>query len=138
MEDLFYVESRDSGSLGCPACRLSLMKEGRKSTMDDEYTLAPVTIGEYLRTEWLQPLGLSAYRVAKDIGITAGALLNILNGKRNMSLDTAWRLAHYFGMSRNYFINLQNALESDAKEEEYQKTIATLPVYDRMSMVCEE
>jgi len=41
-------------------------------------------------------------------------------------------------MSRNYFINLQNALESDAKEEEYQKTIATLPVYDRMSMVCEE
>lgn len=106
--------------------------------MNDEYTLAPVTIGEYLRTEWLQPLGLSAYRVAKDIGITAGAMLNILNGKRNMSLDTAWRLAHYFGMSRNYFINLQNALKSDAKEEEYQKTIATLPVYDRMSMVCEE
>ncbi len=101
------------------------------------YTLPPVTIGEYLKTEWLEPLDLSAYRVAKDIGITAGALLNILNGRRNLSLDTAWRLSHYFGMSRNYFIDLQNALEADAREEEYQNTIAPLPVFARESMVSE-
>lgn len=57
--------------------------------MTDYYLLPPLTIGEYLKTEWLEPLGLSAYRVAKDIGITPRGLLNILNGKRNLSLETS-------------------------------------------------
>lgn len=95
-----------------------------------EYRIEPVTIGQYLRTEWLEPLKLSAYRLAKDIRMSPGALLNILNGKRNMSLDTAWRLAHYFGMSKNFFINLQNAFEVDARQEYYDQEIASLPVYE--------
>jgi len=97
--------------------------------MKKEYKIAPVTIGEYLKAEWLEPLGLSAYRLAKDIRMSPGAMLNIINGKRNLSLDTAWKLAHYFGMSKNYFINLQNDFEADAQQEHYEKEIAMLPVY---------
>ena len=100
--------------------------------MSEYYTIGPVTIGEYLKTEWLEPLGLSAYRLAKDIRITPSAMLNIINGKRNLSLDTAWRLSHYFGMSKNYFINLQNTLEADARKEQYEREIANLPTYGAM------
>lgn len=101
--------------------------------MDEYYRIEPVTIGEYLKTEWLEPLGLSAYRLAKDIRITPSAMLNIINGKRNLSLDTAWRLAHYFGMSKNFFINMQNSLEADAKEELYEQEIANLPIYNEIA-----
>ncbi|HYC04030.1 MAG TPA: HigA family addiction module antitoxin [Azospirillaceae bacterium] len=63
--------------------------------------------GELLRSEWLEPLGISAYRLAKDIDVPANRITGILNGTRAISADTALRLARYFGTDPQSWLNLQ-------------------------------
>lgn len=69
--------------------------------------LAPVHPGEILMEEFLLPMGLSQYRVAKDINVPARRINEIILGKRAVTADTALRLSHYFGMSENFWLNLQ-------------------------------
>ena len=70
--------------------------------------IAPVHPGEILFEEFVEPLGLSAYRVAKDIQVPITRITHILKGKRDISPDTAVRLARYFKMCDQFFINLQS------------------------------
>ena len=72
-----------------------------------EHRLAAVHPGEILRTEFLDALGLSAYRVAKDLGVTLPRLNDILLGKRGISAEMAVLLAWYFQTSEAFFMNLQ-------------------------------
>lgn len=71
-------------------------------------TLPLVTPGEILREEFLVPLGLSAYRVAKDIGASPTAIGQILCGERAITPDMAHRLGSYFGMSAAFWLNAQS------------------------------
>ncbi|MFZ4777782.1 MAG: HigA family addiction module antitoxin [Terrimicrobiaceae bacterium] len=72
-------------------------------------TILPlVTPGEILREEFLVPLGLSAYRVAKDIGVSPTAIGQILVGERAVTPDMALRLGCYFGMSAEFWLNAQS------------------------------
>lgn len=68
---------------------------------------APVHPGEMLLEEFLKPLGLSQYRIAKDIRVPPRRINEIVLGKRGISAETALRLARYFGMSDRYWMNLQ-------------------------------
>ena len=70
------------------------------------YEISLGSFGDYIKEDWMEPLGLSAYKLAKDLGITPVALSKILNGKNRMSEDVCWRLARYFGMSLNFFVNI--------------------------------
>jgi len=70
--------------------------------------LAPIHPGEILLEEFLEPMGISQYRVAKDISVPAHRINEIVHGKRAISPDTALRLARYFGLSENFWINLQS------------------------------
>jgi addiction module HigA family antidote len=63
--------------------------------------------GEILREEFLSPLGITAYRLAKDIRVPATRISDILNGRRSISAGTALRLARYFGNSAQFWLNLQ-------------------------------
>ena len=63
--------------------------------------------GRILMEELLEPLGLSQYRLAKDIGVPARRINEIVQGKRAVSPDTALRLARYFNMSADFWLNLQ-------------------------------
>ena len=66
------------------------------------------TISEILKEEFMDPLGLSAYRLAKDIHVPVSRIQEILNGTRSISADTSsLRLAKYFGVSEGYFLRLQ-------------------------------
>ena len=65
------------------------------------------TISEILKEEFMEPLGLSAYRLAKDIHVPVSRIQEILNGTRSISADTSLRLAKYFGVSEGYFLRLQ-------------------------------
>jgi addiction module HigA family antidote len=67
-----------------------------------------VTPGEILKEEFLAPLGLSAYRVAKDIGVSPTAIGQILSGARAITPDMALRLGSYFGMTAQFWINAQS------------------------------
>jgi addiction module HigA family antidote len=69
------------------------------------------SVGEILREEFMEPLGISAYRLAKDIGVSVSRIQYILNGTRKVTVDTSLRLAKYFGVSDRYFLNIQNDID---------------------------
>ena len=69
--------------------------------------LSPVHPGEILMGEFLEPMGVSQYRLSKDIGVPPRRINEIVHGKRAISPDTALRLARYFGMSETFWSNLQ-------------------------------
>jgi addiction module HigA family antidote len=64
--------------------------------------------GEILRTEFMEPLDLSAYRLAKDLHISAPRVNDLVRGKRGITADTAPRLSRYFGNSAQFWIRLQS------------------------------
>ena len=72
-----------------------------------EEKLSPIHPGEILLEEFLQPLGISQYRLAKDIQVPARRINEIVLGKRSISPNTALRLSRYFGMSERFWMNLQ-------------------------------
>lgn len=70
--------------------------------------LIPVTPGELLLEEFMIPLNLTKYRLAKDIGVSAQRIGQIVAGKRAITADTDLRLCKYFGLSEGYWLRLQN------------------------------
>lgn len=71
--------------------------------------LPPVTPGEVLRAEFLEPLALSARALARDLDVPANRVTAIVNGTRAITADTALRLARRFGVSAEFWMNLQTA-----------------------------
>jgi len=69
--------------------------------------LPPIHPGEILLEEFLKPMGISQYRLAKDISVPPRRINEIVHGKRAVSPDTALRLSRYFGLSERFWINLQ-------------------------------
>jgi len=76
--------------------------------------------GEILQQEFLIPLGLSAYKLSKDIGIPQTRISEILKGNRRVTADTALRLSKYFGNSAKFWLGLQD--DFDIEEEEQMKS----------------
>ena len=77
--------------------------------------LAPVHPGEILLEEFLEPLDLSQYRLAKEIHVPARRINEIVHGTRAVSADTALRLARYFGTSERFWMNLQAQWDLDTE-----------------------
>ena len=75
--------------------------------MAAETVIAPVHPGEILLEEFLGPLGVSQYRLARAVDVPARRINEIVHGQRRISADTALRLARYFGTSERFWINLQ-------------------------------
>jgi len=82
--------------------------------------------GEHLAEE-LQEIGLSAAAFARQIQVPTNRVTQILNGQRSISGDTALRLAHFFGMSAEFWLNLQSLYEIRLAEKKSGKTIRALP-----------
>ena len=72
----------------------------------DKFIPTP-TISEILKEEFMEPLGISVYRLAKDIHVPVSRIQEILNGTRAISADTSLRFAKYFGVSEGYFLRMQ-------------------------------
>jgi len=70
--------------------------------------LPPIPPGEILRAEWLEPLGVTPYRLAKDTGVPPNRMGAICAGERAITADTALRLARYFGTDAQFWLNLQS------------------------------
>jgi addiction module HigA family antidote len=64
--------------------------------------------GEILRTEFMEPMGLSSYRVAKELGVPLPRVYDVVKGKRAITADTALRLGAFFGLPAQFWLNLQN------------------------------
>ncbi len=85
--------------------------------MEDK--LLPVHPGEVLAEDFMKPLGLSQYRVAKDIGVPALRISQIISGKRSITADTAMRLARYFGTSPDVWLRLQARYDLEVAQNDY-------------------
>ncbi len=84
-----------------------------------EERLPPIHPGEVLAEDFMEPLGLSQYRVAKDIGVPALRISQIVNGKRSITADTAMRLARYFGTSPDVWLRLQARFDLETVQIAY-------------------
>jgi antitoxin HigA-1 len=74
---------------------------------------APTHPGEILKTEFLDPLGISQYRIAKAIAVPARRINEIVHGKRGISADTALRLSRALGLTEMFFINMQAQYDAE-------------------------
>jgi addiction module HigA family antidote len=79
--------------------------------------LAPIHPGEVLREEFLIPLSISQYRLAKDTNVPPRRINEIVRGSRAISADTALRLARYFGTSERFWLNLQARYDLEVEKE---------------------
>jgi len=87
--------------------------------------LAPITAGELLQEEFLEPLGISQYRLAKAIGVPASRISEIITGQRAITADTDLRLCRVLGLSPGYLLRAQAAHDTEVAsallEEELER-----------------
>lgn len=79
--------------------------------------IAPIHPGELLLEEFLEPLGLSQYRLAKDMSVSPRRINEIVHGTRSITADTALRLARYFGTSERFWLNLQTRYDLELEKD---------------------
>lgn len=92
-----------------------------------EYITTP-TVGEILREEFMEPLGISAYRLAQAINVPLSRVQDILHDRRKITADTSLRLAKFFGVSDRYFLDLQNDIDIRNLKIQLANEISKIPV----------
>jgi len=80
-------------------------------------TFEPVHPGEILLEEFLNPMEISQYRLAKDIGVHPRRINEIVHGERSITADTALRLSRYFGLSERFWLNLQSRYDLEVQKD---------------------
>ncbi len=102
-----------------------------------EEKFAPVHPGEILLEEFLKPMGISQYRLAKDISVHPRRINEIVHGKRSITANTAIRLSRYFGLSERFWMNLQARydleIEKDRLAEQLETEVKVLAVSPAVS-----
>jgi addiction module HigA family antidote len=88
--------------------------------------LKPVTPGELLREDFLLPMGLSQYRLAKEIGVPAQRIGEIVGGRRAVTADTDLRLCRFFGLSNGYWLRAQAAYDTEVAEDALAEVLAQI------------
>lgn len=79
--------------------------------------MAPIHPGEILMKEFLEPLGITQYRLAKDISVVPRRVNEVVHGKRAITADTALRLSRYFGTSEKFWMNLQTRYDMELQKD---------------------
>ena len=92
-----------------------------------EYITTP-TVSEILREEFMEPLGISAYRLAQAINVPLSRVQDILHDRRKITADTSLRLAKFFGVSDRYFLDLQNDIDIRNLKIQLANGISKIPV----------
>lgn len=90
--------------------------------------IANIHPGEILKEEFLEPMGISAYRLSKDLGIPKTRTSQIIKGKRRITADTALRLSKYFGTSTKFWLGLQNDYDIEEESFKIEEELAKIPV----------
>jgi addiction module HigA family antidote len=89
---------------------------------------APITPGEILLTEFLKPLGISQYRLARATGLPQTRISEIVRGKRRITPDTGLRLSRALGLSERYWINIQTDYDIEAEHELHEEDLRRVEV----------
>lgn len=86
--------------------------------------IIPVTPGELLAEEFLLPMGITQYRLAKEIGVSQRRIGEIVNGARGITADTDLRLCRFFGLSDGYWLRAQAAYDTEVAREKMRDVLA--------------
>lgn len=89
-------------------------------------TITTPKVSEILWNEFMQPYEISAYKLANAISVPVSRIQDILHDRRKITIDTSLRLAKYFGVSDNYFLNIQNDIDIRNAKEELHYEIANI------------
>ena len=91
-------------------------------------SIPPVSPGEMLEEEYLKPLRLTKYRLAKDIGVPPQSIGDIVAGKRAITADTDLRLCRYFGLSDGWWLRGQASYDTAIAKENLREELARIPL----------
>jgi len=91
--------------------------------------VTPVTPGELLQEEFLKPLGISQYRLAKEIGVPATRIGEIVAGRRAITADTDLRLGRFFGLSDGYWLRAQAAYDAEVTRSKLAAELTQIRPY---------
>ena len=97
---------------------------------DVEYAVVSITPGELLKEEFLEPMGITQYRLAKEIGVPAGRIGQIVAGKRAITADTDLRLCKFFGLSNGYWLRAQAAYDRETTSRKIADELALIQPWD--------
>ena len=95
--------------------------------------MAPVHPGEMLQEDFLEPLGISQYRLAQAIGVPARRINEIVHGTRRISADTVLRLSRFFGMGDGFWMNLQAHYDLEMEKDRLGTTLQHIEPLARAS-----
>lgn len=107
------------------------IKKGRTMNIKK---LNPVTPGELLLEEFLVPMNLTKYRLAKDINVSAQRIGQIVAGKRAITADTDLRLCKYFGLSEGYWLRLQNKYDVEVEKSKIRKQLDQIVPFAKLHL----
>ena len=93
--------------------------------MDEKFELPK--IGDILMEEFLEPLEITPYRLAKDLGVSTSSILDLVHNKRKISVEMALRLSKYFGTTSKFWLNIQNELDLREMQEKLEKELDKIP-----------
>ncbi len=93
--------------------------------MDENFELPK--IGDILVEEFLEPLGITPYRLAKDIGVSTSSILDLVHNKRKISVEMSLRLSKYFGTTSKFWLNMQNELDLREMQEKLENDLEKIP-----------
>jgi addiction module HigA family antidote len=84
-------------------------------------------IGDILVEEFLEPLGITSYRLAKDLGVSTSSILDLVHNKRRISVEMSLRLSKYFGTSSKFWLNMQNELDLREMQKKIESDLDKIP-----------
>lgn len=96
-------------------------------------TLKPITPGEILLEEFLKPMGISQYRLAKEIDVPAQRISEIIAGRRSITADTDLRFCRFFGLSNGYWLRAQAAHDTEVAEQTLGEMIKKIKPWSECS-----
>lgn len=94
--------------------------------MDEKFELPK--IGDILVEDFLEPLEITPYRLAKDLGVSTSTILDLVHNKRKVSVEMSLRLSKYFGTSTKFWLNMQNELDLREMQEKLGADLDKIPV----------
>ncbi len=101
-----------------------------KSKITTDERLPNIHPGEILQKEFLEPMNISAYRLAKEINVSEARISEIIHGKRAITADTAIRFSKFFGTSAEFWLNLQNLYDLEEEQNIHSEKFETIKLYN--------
>ena len=101
-----------------------------ESQITTDEKLPNIHPGEVLKEEFLIPMDISAYRLAKEINIPQTRISEIIHGNRSITADTAIRFSRFFGTTAEFWLNLQNLYDLEEEEHNHKSEFETIKMYD--------